>query len=307
MSFDSVLEQLLDPEGRPPAQELVALSDLDDADARRLAEDWPEISAGEREWLLVGLAELTQDNIELNFDRVYKTGLEDEEPAVRLAAIRGLFEYEGRDLINPLIEMLRDDPDAAVRREAAIALGRFALEAELGNLRSGDIDTIRDALSGSAENTEEDVQVRAKAIEALGAISGEDTENLIESIYEEEDLWLKVGAVDAMGRSCNDTWLPLIIQEMENPAPEMRHAAAFAAGEIGEQDAIEPLKRMAIDDPDREVQLVAIHALSEIGGPLSRVALQNVLFEGDDELRDAVEEAMAEVTFQEDPLNPGSF
>jgi HEAT repeat protein len=87
----------------------------------------------------------------------------------------------------------------------------------------------------------------------------------------------------------------------------MRHAAAFAAGEIGDGEAIEPLKQMAVEDPDRDVQLAAIRALSEIGGPMARVALQNILYEGDDELRDAVREAMTEVAFNDDPLSPSGF
>ena len=307
MSFDSLLEQLADPETRTTAQELVDFSDLSDDETQQLAETWPDVTSERRLHLLTDLADLSQDNVELNFDAVFKTALTDEVPEVRASALRGLFEYEGRDLIPTLCEMLRDDPAAEVRREAAMALGRFALAGELGYLRSDDTESIKDALIESAEDLEEDNRVRARAIEALGAISGEDTENLIESIYQEDSLWLKVGAVDAMGRSCNDMWLPLIVRELENPAPEMRHAAAFAAGEIGEEDAIEPLKRMAIEDPDHEVKLVAVHALSEIGGPLARVALKSILYEGDDDLQQAVQEAMTEVAFQEDPLNPSGF
>jgi HEAT repeat protein len=307
VSFESVLAALTDPDKRPTAQELVDLSDLDEAELHALSDAWPDLTAERRLRLLAELTDLSQDNVELNFDAIFRNVLTDEDPEARVAALRGLYEYEGRDLIPQLSELLRDDPAAEVRREAAIALGRFALAAELGYLRADDTDRIKDVLIESAEDIDEDERVRARAIEALGALSGEDTENLIESIYHEESLWLKVGAVDAMGRSCNDNWLPLIIQEMENPAPEMRHAAAFAAGEIGEEDAIEPLKRMAIEDPDREVKLVAVHALSEIGGPMARVALKSVLYEGDDELQQAVQEAMTEVALQEDPLNPSSF
>jgi HEAT repeat protein len=223
---------------------------------------------------------------------------------VRAAALRGLFEYEGRDLISELARLLREDPDTVVRREAAIALGRYALEAELGNLRDSDTQTIREVLMESAEDNEEDERVRGRAIEALGALSGEETENLIESIYDEDSLWLKVGAIDAMGRSCSDVWLPVVLREMENRAPEMRHAAAYAAGQIAEEEAIDPLKNAAIHDPDREVQLAAIQSLGEIGGARAKVALQSVLYEGDDNLQEAVQEALAEIAFNENPLQP---
>ena len=298
------LDALADPDHRPSATLLARLSDLDADDAGALADTWPEMELSRRHSIVMELSDLAQDNVDLNFDAVFKIALQDEEAAVRAAALRGLQEYEGRDLIATLATLLREDPDTEVRREAAIALGRYALEAELGNLRDSDADAIRDVLIESAEDTEDDERVRARAIEALGALSGEETDNLIESIYHEDSMWLKIGAVDAMGRSCNDAWLPLVLRELENRAPEMRHAAAFAAGEIGESRAIEPLKIAAIQDPDREVRLAAVRALGEIGGPRARVALQAVLYEGHDDLRDAVREAMTEIAFADNPLQP---
>jgi HEAT repeat protein len=307
MPFPEVLTELADPESHLLSAQLVDFSNLDEFEARELLEAWDEIPLERRVRLLSDITDLAQDNVELNFDAVYKTALTDETPELRVVALRGLFEYEGRDLIDALTELVREDPDPDVRRESAIALGRFALQAELGYLRDGDTEQIKDSLIESVEDDNEDERVRARSLEALGAISGEDVENLIESLYQEDNIWLKVGAMDAMGRSCNDTWLPLVYQEMENPAPEMRHAAAFAAGEIGDEDAIERLKEMSIQDPDRDVQLVAIHALAEIGGPMARVALKSILYEGDDELREAVEEAMSEIAFNDDPLSPTGF
>ena len=55
------------------------------------------------------------------------------------------------------------------------------------------------------------------SIEALGAISGEEIENLIESIYQRRQPGAEVGAVDAMGRSCNELWLPIVLREMREP------------------------------------------------------------------------------------------
>jgi HEAT repeat protein len=83
----------------------------------------------------------------------------------------------------------------------------------------------------------------------------------------------------------------------------MRHAAAFAAGGIGAEEAIQPLRRLAITDPDREVQLAAIRGLAEIGGAAAAVALKSVLYEGSDDLREALEEAISEAEFYDDPLN----
>jgi HEAT repeat protein len=304
MAFDSDLADLADTTKRLSSTQLTSLSDLEPEDAAELAAAWGEIETNRRFNIVTELAELAQDNVELNFDAVYKVALGDEEAAVRAAALRGLFEYEGRDLIPVLADVLRHDPDAGVRRESAVALGRYALAAELEQLPQIDGAGVREVLFESAEDLEEDERVRARAIEALGAMSGEETENLIESVYQEDSLWLKVGAVDAMGRSCNPSWLPLVMREMENMAPEMRHAAAYAAGEIGEEESVQQLKRMAVDDPDRDVQLVAVRAIGEIGGDQAKVALKAILYEGDDSLQEAVEEAMSEIAFNDDPLQP---
>jgi HEAT repeat protein len=302
VSFESDLADLGDLNRRPSATQLVNFSELDAIELSRFAEAWLDIDGSRRYLVVTELTELAADNVDLNFDAIYKIALRDEEPELRVAALRGLYEYEERDLISALADLLRNDPDTAVRREAAIALGRYALSAELDRLTADDAAIVREVLFESAEDLDEDEEVRGRAIEALGAISGEETENLIESIYEEDSIWLKIGAVDAMGRSCNAIWLPLITGEMENPAPEMRQAAAFAAGQIGEVEMVEQLKRMAVMDPDHEVQLAAIHALGEIGGLQAKVALKAILFEGEDILEEAVQEAMAEVEFYEDPL-----
>jgi HEAT repeat protein len=304
MSLEEALVELSDPSKRLSTTQLANLSDLEREDVTELAETWPLIDASRRARIVAELTELAADNVDLNFDAVFKTALQDEEAVVREAAIRGLAEYDRPDLIPALADLLRNESDSDVKREAASALGRFALEAELGHFREEDREAIRDVLIESAEDVDEDELVRARSIEALGAISGEDTENLIESIYHEDSMWLKVGAVDAMGRSCNETWLPIVMRETENPAPEMRHAAAFAAGEIGDEAAIPRLKDMAVQDPDKEVQRTAVHAIGEIGGPHARVALKTVLYEGDDDLQQAIEEAMAEVDFNENPLSP---
>ncbi len=302
MSFESDLADLGDLSKRPSATQLVTFCDLDDIELARFEETWAEIEVTRRVHLVQELTELAEDSVDLNFDAVYKIALLDEQAEVRAAALRGLYEYDGHDLIARLVDVLAEDPDPSVRREAAITLGRYALASELGQLATDAAAAVRQALFTSAEDLEEDDQVRSRAVEALGALGGEETENLIESIYEEDSIWLKVGAIDAMGRSCNPNWLPLILREMENSAPEMRHAAAFAAGEIGEDEAIAQLKRMAVLDPDKEVQLSAVHSLGEVGGADAKVALKAILFEGEDKLEEAVQEALNEIAFAEDPL-----
>lgn len=303
MAFEDSLRDLADPNKRLGSQQLISFGSLSRDEAEQFAETWREIDPSRRLRVLSDLTDLAEDNVEVNFDAVFKLGLDDEDSGVRAAALQGLFEYDEPDLIPKLAEILREDPDAEVRRESAVALGRYALAAEFDRLSDADARAVKDALTGSVEDLEEDEVVRARAIEALGAISGEETQNLIESVYEEGDsLWLKVGAVDAMGRSCDPIWLPLIMREMQSQAPQMRHAAAFAAGSIADEEAVDALSEMAFYDPDVEVQRAAIAALGEIGSQRAKVVLKNLLYEGEDELREDIQEAIANVDFGDDPL-----
>jgi HEAT repeat protein len=304
MSFESTLADLADRDKHVTSEQLTSLSQLDDDERREFAEVWGDLEPEARLNLVTHLTQLAEDNVELNFDAIFKTALGDRDSEVRAAAIRGLYEYEGIDLISALVDLLQNDEDSEVRRESAIALGRYAMAAELGYIGETAGNEVRDALIESVENEMEDEVVRARALEAVGAMSGEETENLIESIYREDSLWLKVGAVDAMGRNANDVWLPLVVEEMGSRSPEMRHAAAYAAGEIGSEEAIQPLKDLAIRDTDHEVQLTAVRALGTIGGRRAQVALKSILYEGGNNLRDAVREAIAEAEFEDNPLNP---
>ncbi len=303
MAFEDSLRDLADPAKKLTSQQLISFGDLSREEAADFAETWREVDPARRTAVLSDMTDLTEDNVELNFDRVFKIGLDDGDPAVRQAALRGLFEYEEPDIIPRLIQMLGQDDDAEVRREAAVALGHYALAAEFERLTAEDSLSVKDALTEAVEDVDEDEMVRARALEALAAISGEDTQNLIESVYEEGDsLWLKVGAVDAMGRSCDEVWLPIVMKEMENVSPQMRHAAAFAAGSLGDEKAVGPLMEMAQYDPDPEVQRAAVAAMGEIGGNVAKVALKNLLFEGDDDLRDDIREAIANIEFGDNPL-----
>jgi HEAT repeat protein len=306
VAFEDSLRDLADPTKRLGSQQLISFGDLSHEERDQFAETWNELDPSRRLNLLSELTDLAEDNVELNFDAVFKLGVNDEDPEVRAAALQGLFEYEESDLVPRLTEMLREDPDAEVRRQAAIALGRYALAAEFDRLADQDAAAVISALTESVEDLQEDEIVRARAIEALGAVSGEETQNLIESVYDESDsLWLKVGAVDAMGRSCDEVWLPIIMREMESGSPQMRHAAAFAAGSIGDDIAVAPLADLAMGDSDREVQKAAIAALGEIGGNRAKVALKNLLYEGDDDLREDIQEAIGNAEFGDDPLRIG--
>ena len=57
-----------------------------------------------------------------------------------------------------------------------------------------------------------------------------------------------------------------------------------------------------LDDDDDEVQGAAINALGQIGGTEAKEALEELLTDGHERVREAVLVALAEVDFAEDPL-----
>lgn len=301
MSFQTYLGELADPSKRLVVSGLVKLASLGPEEVALFMNVWPEMELSRRQQLIDDLIDLAEDNVELNFDAVFFVALGDRDAEVRRAAIRGLWEYEGRDLIDALVGMLDGDANAAVRAEAALALGRFVLQAEFDALRSADAERVEQALRGKVDDGEEPVEVRGRALEALGARGAPWVRDLIERAFDAGDRRLRLSAVHAMGRSCDASWLPVLFEELGSDDAEIRFEAAVALGSIAEEEATPRLLPL-LEDEDAEVQEAAIGALGEIGGARAREALQAVAGDFNERLRDAAAAALAVAGFDEDPL-----
>ena len=301
MSFETLLEELTDPAKLVAASKLAGLSGLNAEEASRFMDAWERLDGGRRQWLAHELVDLAEDNVDLNFDAAFLVALSDADPDVRRAAIAGLWEHEGRDLIDPLIGLLGDDADAGVRAEAALALGRYVLQAEFDALRSSDAERIEGALRRTVTDPTEIAEVRARALESLGARNEDWVRDLIEDAHESDDRRMRISAVHAMGRSCDAAWLSSVFAELESDDAEMRYEAAVAAGAIADPEAT-PYLTPLLRDEDTEVQDAAIAALGQIGGEEAKEPLRELLAEGDERVHDAVQAALAEVDFADDPL-----
>ena len=88
---------------------------------------------------------------------LYKLALEDEDAAVRAAAVRAIGLHGGPADAAPVIAMLRPDEDVLVRREAARTLSRIHEPAAVPAL-----------IAALDRRREPDAQTRALAAEALG-------------------------------------------------------------------------------------------------------------------------------------------
>lgn len=301
MSLDTLLTELNDPASAVHAADLTSLSRLHGVERERFLGAWRAMSVQRRRDIIDRLADLTEDNVELDFDQVFLIGLVDDDVQVRAESVKGLWEYEGDDLVGVLVRLL-EDPEAIVRAEAALGLGRFLLRAELEGRDDALTDQAETALRRVALDESELVEVRGRAVEAIGVRTKEWVRDLIEDAYGSGERRLGISAVHAMGRNADPDWLPTIIEEMHNDDTEMRFEAAMAAGSIGDEDAVPDLSDLTAED-DPEVQEAAIAALGQIGGPAARSVLHAVAAESRDErVLEAVSDALSEADFTEDPL-----
>jgi HEAT repeat protein len=299
--LEGYLEELRDSTRPLVISKLVNLSNLSAEELFPLLRMWPTMTVDRRRRILRELMGLAEDNVELNFDALFRVALTDADPEARNVAVRGLWEYVGRDIIDPLVRLLHEDAEPAVRAESALALGRFVLRAEFEELRPADAEQVEKALRHTIDDAGEIAEVRARAIEALGARSAAWVQAIIQDAYDCPERRLRVSAVHAMGRNCDPVWLPVLFHELASEDAEMRYEAATACGSIGEQASLPHLLPL-IEDGDAEVQRAAIEALGAIGGRAARRALEQALGDPREHVREAALAALAETDFNEDPL-----
>jgi HEAT repeat protein len=301
MSIDSYLHELANTAAPLKSGRLINLSTLSDDERDRFAALWPTLPVERRRTVLERLAELAEDNPELDFDAVFLTALDDADAAVRRLAIEGLWERRERDVIPPLIRLMRSDPEPAVRAEAALALGRFVLMGEFGDLRPRDTVAVTDALRETVTDPAEFSLVRGRALEAVGASSQPWARDLIQDAYDSADERMVVSAIHAMGRSADAYWVPTLLDELHSADAEVRYEAAGALGEIEDEEALPHLAEL-IDDEDSEVRDAAIRAIGEIGGAEACDILRQYVDDPDEQLRSAAQAALEQAEFGDDPM-----
>lgn len=297
LDFDAALAHLEDETAALSSAALGALSNASPREVIAFAQVWQRLPVERRRRVAEKLVALAEENIELNFDALFRHLFADEDAAVRAASIEGLWENEDAALIAPFIAFLRNDSDARVRAAAADALGRFILLAEYGRLPFVTYATrIGDALWETIHDTAEVLRVRCRAVEALAHSSDARVRDVIRAAYADDALEMRASALAAMGHSADTYWRAIAESELASPEPRLRFEAARAVGELEDRAAVPRLIEL-LDDPDRQVQSVAITALGQIGGKRAQTALLRLAESEDELLRDLAEDALQELEF----------
>ncbi len=281
---------------------LFALSGLDRADLAPVRSTWGDLSADRRQTAIRHLVDIAEDNFEVDFGAIFRLGLNDQEPGVRAAALEGLWEDDDAALIPPILKLLTD-PTESVRVAAAGALGRFVYAGELEDIPANKVAPVIKALKASYANPAETLDVRRRALEALGFLGYDEVGSLIQAGYHHADQPMRLSAVFAMGRSADDEqWGETVVSELTSPDPEMRFEAARACGELEYVPAVRHLIEV-LSDVDENVQQAAVWSLGQIGGDKARQALQAVLESDAEHLYEDAEAALDELEFKGNNLD----
>jgi len=301
ISFQSVLDHLLDSKKEIPQTHLKLYSDLDPKSLRLFLDVWPSVKPTRKLILLDELLiHFDSDNI-VSYESIGRGLINDLDGEVRARAIRLLSESDDPQLVGTLTEILLNDTDLAPRMEAALLIGEFIL--------LGELETIKEELQRKAEDalisiikSEENPTLRKRALEALGYSSRPEIVTLIESAFERADPAWVATALLAMGRSHDERWSENVVSMVLDEDPLIRFAAVQAAGELNIEDAGPILLKILEDEEeDDDVVTAAIWSLSQIGGDDARIYLVNLIEQTEDEdLVEYLEDALENLDFMEE-------
>lgn len=302
MSLERYFAEISNTNTHLVVSKLANLSTLSSEELRLFMETWVKMDVDRQRQIVGHIVELAEENPNLNFDDIFIACLHDPDETVRIKSIDGLWECESCSLIDSFITLLREDSEESVRAAAAMALGKFAMLAELGKLRPEYRLKVERALLAIIDDQDEQVEVVRRAIEAIAPLSLPRVKEIIQEAYKSDDAIMQISAIYAMGKNSDPAWLPTLLRELGSADTEIRYEAAQACGELGDEDAVPHLSRL-IHDLDSQVCLSAIAALGKIRGSEAEDILQECLTHSEEYICQAAAEALEELDFEKDPLS----
>lgn len=290
LTADAAIEEL--KQGRIDQEVVTALSDLSRQQTRSITTVWPTLPGETRQSLLQTANDLSASHVDLDFGRLFRVALDDNDASIRLLAIAGLADDASRSCRELMLRLAVTDPSVDVQ---AAALANLT-DSVADNLDPDEDDPFLEGFGSFvarvAGQDDAPFAVRVRAIEALGVLPQSiETRALINSAWEHGDSALAVAALLAIARSRESRWLSLVRPELTSEDAEIRFAAVRALGGAGTTDDVEALATALVDD-DVDVRLAAIAALGEIAGPGAVRVLRNYDQRAPEDEKAAIAEAL---------------
>lgn len=302
MAIEEIITDLANSNKPLLNSQLAELSNLDFHDLELFVQAWVTFTAKRRRQIIYRLVEMASDNVEFNFDSIFKQCLKDQDADVRSEAIEGLWESEEAALVEPLINLLEQDTAEKVQSAAAVALGKFAMLAEHKKLRPHHTSRISQALLGVINDKNRPVEVRRRTLESAAPLSLPQVHEAIMEAYQSHNTKFRASSIYAMGKNCDPSWLPLLLNELNNDDPEIRYEAVGACGELEEIEAVPHLVEL-VNDPDTDVRVATIQTLGKIGGTEAKQCLNQCLNNHNQAVSQAAKQALLEIEAVEDPFS----
>ncbi|HET6846921.1 MAG TPA: HEAT repeat domain-containing protein, partial [Anaerolineales bacterium] len=252
---------------------LQEFSDLDPASLQSVMQAWPAIPVKQKHVLLDALHRLANENTLVSFDDLARALLTDADGQVRQLAIRLLQENDDPKLAASFVKTLAADDDPETRREAASALGHFVELGELERIPAALLRKVEDALLEKVNGSDQ-TSVRRRALESLGYSSRPEVATLIQSAAQRENPDWQASALVAMGLSSDERWEEQVLARLQEDNVDVRLAAVEAAGELRLSTARQLLFEVLEEEDEDQVSSAAIWSLSQIGGEDVRLYIQ---------------------------------
>lgn len=265
------------------------LSDLDRVELAELQAIWPGINPARRQELIRALTEMAEEHVEYDFCSIFHWTLSDPDPLIRVLSIEGLWEEENPRLVPVFLDMLKHDDVIDVRAAAAVALGRFIVWSECGDIANCPEEDAIDVLWQILHDEAEHVDVRRRALESVAACSRPGITRLIENALFGNEPAMRPSALFAMGRTLDPRWIPYLISELNQPDPELRLESVRSLGELEARAAVSYIINLIARETDIDVAGVALEVLGHIGGDEARKALEAATEQDNEVLADAAE------------------
>ncbi len=294
MTAEDPLEEFLQQlnGGSPLADSaLWGISGLEGDSLARFQAAWEQTGTERRIGLIWQLIDATAENLAFDFSAVCAVAVTDPDPTVREQAYRLLAEDGSVALFEPALKAATEDPDHEARTAAIDAVGVFTLQAQVDDWPQKAQDAAQRVLLNQLRSPESDLILRQAALLSLSHLTTAEVEAEIRQAYQQPDM--RQTAIEAMGRNCQEVWLPDLRAELRSDQSAYRLLAVLACVEMEDERLIPDLVER-VEDPEREVRLAAIQAMGAIGGDVAEAALTEIERSSDPALRRAAAGALAE-------------